>query len=242
VVTATAHSGARSLRRFYISIGLLGILFAFVGFWPSYFGPVLFEAASKETILNIHAFVFVGWLALFTAQACFAATRRIDLHIRVGRAGIAYGIAVIVVGFLTGYLRSLGHVDVGNLERANSLLYSITLDMAVFAPFFAAAIFCRRQPELHKRLMIVAGTSLLVAAVFRMPFLGSPPNMLAGHAIWFSPVLLTMAYDLWKRGSVHPALIIGLLALIAQSPLFRPAVAGTQAWRSISGWVLGADL
>lgn len=92
-----------------------------------------------------------------------------------------------------------------------------------------AAVVARKKPELHKRLMVVAGTSLLVAATIRMQFLGS--QWLA-HAIWFSPIILTMLADYGRRRAVHPVFLIGLAALLLQSPMFRPAVRSTEFWRS----------
>ena len=58
-------------------------------------------------------------------------------------------------------------VRAGEVAAAQAQLLGPLLDMLVFAPLFAAAIYYRRKPELHKRLMIVATTSLLIAAVGR---------------------------------------------------------------------------
>jgi hypothetical protein len=157
----------------------------------------------------------------------------------VGRLGIGYGIVVIVVGLATGYLMSRGYAQGGEPDRARALLYSAIVDMGVFAPFFGAAIALRRKPELHRRLIVVAGTSLLVAAVFRMPFLGQPRNLWLAHGIWFSPILLSMAYDYLKRRVVHPVFLAGIAALVLQSPTFRPAVQATRTWQSVSSWILG---
>lgn len=239
MASVTAKSEPAGLRKFYVGIGILGIAFVVIGFWASYFGPVFLRGDSKAGILHVHAVVFVGWLALFTAQAWLAARRRIDLHKRVGQLGIGYGAVVMAVGLTTGYLMAGSYAQAGEIERARGVLYNAVLDMAVFAPLFVAAITLRRKPELHKRLMVVAGTSLLVAAVFRMPFLGQPRNMWLAHAIWLSPILLTMGLDYVKRRIVHPVFLLGIAALAMQSPMFRPAVVATAAWTSISGWVLG---
>jgi len=239
MVSVPARVGTAVRTRFYTGIGVLGIVVAFVGFWPSYFGPVFLEFADKPLVLHVHAAVFVGWLALFTVQAGFAAARRVDLHVRVGRIGIGYGFVVIAVGLTTGLVRASSYVASGDFAEGSDLLYSATLDMTVFAPFFVGAVLLRRRPEVHKRLMIVAGTSLLVAAVFRMSFLlGTPRNLWLAHAIWFSPVWLTLLADYWKRREVHPVLIVGLIALTLQSPMFRAPVRNTETWRSLSGWLL----
>lgn len=238
MVTAVASTRLSRRSGLYVGIGLLGILFAVVGFWPSYFRPVLFEAARKATVLHVHGAVFVGWLVLFTAQAYLAATRRVRLHIRIGHLGIVYGALVVTVGLTTGYVMSVVYVEDGDFVRGSNLLYSTLLDMVVFTSFFVAAILFRRSPELHKRLMIIAGTSLLVAAVFRMPFLGQPRNMLVAHTIWLSPVALTMIADYCRGLRFQFVLLFGVAALMLQSPMFRPAVRETEVWRSVSAWLL----
>lgn len=52
----------------------------------------------------------------------------------------------------------------------------------------------RHRPEIHKRCMLVATTILLVAAVGRMQFLGTPPNALQ-LLVWPLPVYMAMLYD-----------------------------------------------
>ena len=55
---------------------LLAIAIAAVGFWPTYFGPLVAGTAEKTPIIHLHAAVYVGWLALFLTQAALAATGR----------------------------------------------------------------------------------------------------------------------------------------------------------------------
>src|SRR6185436_13121375 len=119
-----------------------------------------------------------------------------------------YGVVVIVVGLITAFARFALRVRAGEVVAAQMQLLGPLLDMLVFAPLFAAAIYYRRTPELHKRLMIVATTALLVAAVTRMPFLGSPPDRLPLHLIWTAPILLAMAHDFWRQRRIHPIYVL----------------------------------
>ena len=85
--------------------------------------------------------------------------------------------------------------------------------LLVFASFFGAAIRFRRRPDVHKRLMTIAATTLLVAAVGRMSFLPAPPGGLAVmFLVWSSPVLLAVVYDSLHGRGVHPVYITGLVA------------------------------
>jgi hypothetical protein len=218
-------------RRFYIGISLLAVLIVAMGFWPTYFGPLLAGAADHPPVIHVHAAVFSGWLALFGAQVVLAASGQIALHRKVGEIGIWYGVVIILVGLTTAFSQFADRVEAGRLEEAQTRLLAPLSDMIVFPIFFGAAVYYRHKPELHKRLMLVATTTLLVAASLRMGFLPRPMRLL----VWFSPILLGMAYDLIKRRSIHPVYIIGLAALYVLS--LRGALVDTDAWLAFSGWL-----
>jgi hypothetical protein len=156
---------------------------------------------------------------------------------KLGRVAIGYGVLVIGAGLLATFGMFTLSVRAGEITAAQTALLGPLLDMLVFAPLFAAAVWYRRKPELHKRLMIVATTSLLIAAVSRMPFLGQPRNLLLVHLIWTAPILLAMAHDFWHQRRVHPVYVLGLVVLVLEGPLARITVRGTEPWRAFSGWL-----
>jgi hypothetical protein len=232
----------RSLRlpiaathRFYAGIALLAAFIALMGFWPTYFGRLLEGTADHPGVIHVHAAVFSGWLALFAAQIGFAATGQLALHKRLGAVGIWYGVAIIVVGVFTAFSQFADRVEAGRLDEAQARLLAPLTDMIVFPIFFGAAVLYRRKPEIHKRLMLVATTTLLVAAALRMSFLGEPLTRPMRLFIWFSPILLGMAYDLIVRRSIHPVYIVGLAALYTLS--LRGYLVETDAWLAFSGWL-----
>jgi hypothetical protein len=49
----------------YVGIAMLALAVAAVGFWPTYFGPLLAGTVDKPAIIHVHAAVDVGWLAIF---------------------------------------------------------------------------------------------------------------------------------------------------------------------------------
>jgi hypothetical protein len=235
VVVATAPSSLRLRRKFYFGLSLLATLIAFVGFWPTYFGPLLAGTVDRPVIIHFHAAVYVGWLLIFVAQTAFAATGHLALHKKVGSYAISYGVLVIVVGLIT----TLGMFAIRVRAETPEAFLSIgpLLDMLVFAPFFALAVYNRRRPALHKRLMVVAMTSLLIAAVARMPFLGSPRILLLEYVIWVSPVLLAMAYDFARRRHIHPVYIVGIIVLTLESRVIRQVSNGTDSWLEVNRWL-----
>ena len=54
----------RGVRRrpFYFGVSLLMGLIAIVGFWPTYFGPLVLGTIRQPLLIHLHATVFAGWL------------------------------------------------------------------------------------------------------------------------------------------------------------------------------------
>ena len=230
------RTSALQRRRFYIGASLLMGLIAVVGFWPTYFGPLVTGTIKQPLLIHIHATVFTGWLVLFLAQAVLAATKRVSWHLRLGKIGIGYGALLVVIGLTTGVLRS-AKLPLGG--QAEDLLFAATADMIVFASFFAAAVVYRRKPQVHKRLMMVAANMLLIAAVARMTFIPPPPAGLPLFlAIWFLPLMSAMAYDWWSQRRVHLVYVIGVAAFVVR--ILATAVVNTDVWGAITRAVVGS--
>jgi hypothetical protein len=220
-------------RPFYVALSLLIGLIALAGFWPTYYGLLLDGSLAKALRVHIHAVLFTGWLLLFLTQAMFAATGKLAWHKRLGNFGIGYAILLIPIGLYNAIERAIVQ------SRG---FYRELLDMLFFAIFFGAAIAYRRKPQLHKRLMIVASTMLLVAPASRMWFLaemepGSPTRLLAIFSVLVLPVVLAIGYDLVKGQRLHPIYIAGVFAFLVR--VFSPAyVDRTDIWPDIERSVL----
>ena len=102
--------------RGYISVGVLALAIAISGFWASYFQPLTSGAGTAPVVIHVHAAVFVGWLVLVIAQAWLAAVGRLALHARVGRVGMIYGVALIVVGLITAFSFFVERLQAGHIE------------------------------------------------------------------------------------------------------------------------------
>ena len=234
-IPATRTSGLQR-RPFYIGASLLMGLIAVVGFWPTYFGPLVTGSIAQPLLIHIHATVFTGWLVLFLTQAVLAATKHVTWHLRLGKIGIGYGALLLVVGLITGALRS-SRLPLGG--PAEDLLFAATADMIVFSGFFTAAIVYRRKPQVHKRLMMVAANMLLIAAVARMTFVPPPPAGLPlFFAIWFLPMIVAMAYDYWSQRRIHTVYLIGVGVFVVR--ILAIAIHNTEGWRAITRAVVAS--
>lgn len=236
-MTQPAVTRAPVAFRIYLPIAFLCLAIAIAGFWPSFFGPLVLKATPHAlSIINLHATVFTGWLLLVIIQAWLAASGRIALHMRFGKWVFVWGIVVILVGWTTGFVRFGDRLHDGDPHAGSRLFVAIT-DLLVFAPFLAAAWFYRRRPETHKRLIVVACTTLLIAAVHRIGFLGGPPPPWPQlMAVWLSPILLGIAYDLIRRRLIHPVYLIGIAAVLFMK-WGRSWMVHTDTWADFLRWV-----
>jgi hypothetical protein len=235
IVSAPAHHVLRF--RIYVLAAFLALAIALAGFWRTYFGPLLAGSLQSSSIIHVHAAVFIGWLLLVIAQASLAATGRKSLHIRVGNVGMVYGVFVLLVGLTTALALFAMRIDAGRIQEAQDKLFAPLTDMLVFAPFLAAAWIYRRRPEVHKRLIIVATTILLIAAVHRMTFLGArpiPPARLL--LVWLAPIYLGMIYDFVKQRLIHPVYLLGIVAVVYLK-FFRVSVFKSRAWDDFASWL-----
>jgi hypothetical protein len=230
-ITITVKGAIPQRRPLYIALSALMALIVAVGFWPTYYGPLVHLTLAQPPLIHVHAIVFTGWLALFSAQAVFAANGRLRWHLRLGRIGIAYGVLLVIVGLTTGVLRSAALPRGGQAEE---LLYVAFVDMLVFASFFGAAVRFRRRPDVHKKLMTVAATTLLVAAVGRNPYLPLP-GLAAMFLVWSSPVVLAAVYDWRHNRGVHPVYVAGLVAFAFR--MWSVPLALTSTWSAFATFV-----
>ncbi len=222
--------------RIYLPIGVLMLVIAVVGFWPTYFSHLSAGTLDKSPVIHLHSVIFSGWLLLVITQAVLAGRGRIALHRRVGRAGMAYGVVVVVVGWLTAFSQFAMRVETGNMAEATRRLFAPFTDMLVFGPVLWAAWHYRDKPEIHKRLIVTGTAILLVAAVHRMTFLGGPPPptpLLL--AIWLSPIALGVAHDAVTRRLIHPVYPIGVVLILLMK--FRAPLRETEAWQGFTAWL-----
>lgn len=225
---ATARNSGRS---FYVALSILMTVLVGVGFWPSYYGPLIRGAARAPAILHFHGIVYVGWLALLIMQAALAARGHIRAHRSVGNVAIGYGVVVWLVGILVSFVAPVMHVNAGEwtIDRAAAFLPIPLGDMVLFGGFFGSAVAYRHRPEIHKRLMLLATVAIVFAAAFRLQAAGVP--MFAAIGLWFLPVTLGIAYDASTQRRVHPVYWVGAAAMVFA--LLRLPFSNSDIWLGI---------
>ncbi len=206
-----------------------------VGFWPTYYGPLLSGTFELKPIVEIHAVVFSGWIVLFVAQTLLVYTGRLKWHRKVGWFAAGYAALMVGVVITALAMRFSDHMAAGDIREAHRSLIISSVDLLLFGGFLTAAIAYRKKPQIHKRLIIVATVVLMGPAVGRMTFLSAVPLIL--FVLYSSPILFGMAFDFAIRPRVHAVYIIGLILHLVS--LVRLPLQDSEALFSFSKWVYG---
>jgi len=185
-------------------------------------------------IVHVHAVAFVGWLAVLTAQILLIRTRRVAIHMMLGRAAMGLAAIMVVIGPWTAIY--MQRVHLGTPASDPAFLAIQLSDILAFAVLVAAAFGWRGTPSAHKRLILIA--TLYIADAGFARWLGDGFHALFGDGYWSfiasaylgnDVLLLGMgAYDLATRRRLHPAYLAGAAWTLA--------VQLTAAWLYLSPW------
>lgn len=229
-----------SERRFYTGMAIAILITVFVGFGRSFFLRPLFPGhpAPSEPIFYVHGIAFTLWILLFVAQVSLVSVGNVRLHKRIGAFGAALVIAMVVLGVLgalTAAGRATGFV---NIPVPPLQFLAIPLfDMILFLAFVVLAFVYRRDPQRHKRWMLLATLNLITAAIARWPVI-STLGPLAYFGITDLFVVALAIWDFNSRGRLHRVTLVGGLLLIISQPL-RLVISGTAGWLIFARWATG---
>lgn len=227
-------------RRFFTGMSLVLLATVVVGFSRSFFLRPLFPEwpSPSENIFYLHGALFTAWILLFVLQASLVAGGRTALHRRIGPFGAVLAIAMVLVGTagaLVAAGRSTGFVGIP-IPPLQFLVIPL-FDMILFSAFVALGLAHRRNPQSHKRWMLLATLNLVTAAIARWPGV-STLGPLAFFGLTDLFVIALAVWDFRTRGRLHPATLWGGLLIILSQPL-RLAISGTAAWLAFAHWATG---
>jgi hypothetical protein len=242
----TSIAGTKKRSPFYLLITLAISFTAFWGFTYTYFTPVITGTYPEVSpMLHIHGWSFFLWYLLVPLQALLMKTGRRSLHITLGSASLVLAAIMVFTGVLVASVRiehALYATEVNEFVTLWAYFGQLIMyNMILFIIFYAAAIAWRKQPDVHKRMIILASAGALPAAIFRIIVaLGDFYWLATPGWVWpaafFLPavfILVAMARDRITRGSIHRAYFIGLAILLALHG-FGVFTAGTAVGEAIS--------
>lgn len=214
-------------KHFYLLMAVVIPAIIAFGFSFTVGDRLLYPSVSRPIELYFHSAIFAGWLLLFLAQTLLVRRRRVKVHRILGWAGATYAVLLVYSGVTTALaMARFNTLMLGHKTEEFVLIVSLW-DMVVFTTAFGLAIYWRRKPEIHRRLMYIAVCEFTPAAFGRIPYYPMPLVFYVGMD---SLILLGMARDWIADGKVHrvylwslPLLVCGQLIVmytITQHPPF----------------------
>ena len=214
------------------------------GFVPEVIQHVVEHKKPFPPIIHVHGVVFVGWLALLTAQVLLVRTRRLQAHKRLGLLGAVLAAMMVVVGPMTAVV--MDRLEFGTPDDNTPFLFVQMTDIAAFAMLAGAGLALRANAAAHKRLILLATLYISDAGFSR--FLQGPITESLGSSYWpyFAGLYLAGnllmlgigVYDLITRRRLEPAYVVamfGILAIEMVSVHFRL----DPAWKLTATHLLG---
>jgi hypothetical protein len=232
-------------RLFYSATALVFLLVMLLGFYPFYTHGTHFDGSPIDRriflLVLVHGASIAAWFVLFFAQSLLIAFRNRKLHMTLGWAAIAIGVAIASTGTLVA-IRSVQLTPsfvFFDMKYPRFLLVMFT-EMALFTVFITAEIVTRKKPKIHRSMMLLTGLTILPGATARIPMLVP----IFGHSGWvglFGPVFClgglllliriaaTRRFDPWFAGG-YAAWVV---AYIGSTQLSL-----TEAWSRMAAEIL----
>lgn len=228
-------------RKLFAAVALVFPLIVLLGFARTYYLKLAFGTAPLPSpLVHIHGALMTTWVAFFIAQVWLIRSKSHRTHMKFGMLGIVLAVAMIIAGFFTAVASAkYGSASTPPGIPPLSFLVVPLADMVMFAGLFGAAIYYRKRPADHKRLMLLTAINFLPPAIGRFPF---EPFISAGPLLFFGiPAVLMIVLlilDTRKNGKVNKPFLIGSIILIASYPI-RILLSGTAVWMGFAAWLTG---
>jgi hypothetical protein len=228
-------------RFFYSGAATLILVLMLLGFQQYYLHgrafPVREIAPPLSTLVLLHAIAMTAWVVLFLVQPLLIDTGNRRSHMAVGRLGAVLAACVVVLGLCLG-------VQSARLTPPEVRIWGLTpkqfmtvpvVTVVIFGLFVAIGIYCRRRPDVHRPMMLMACLMVIPAAVSRIGPLnalyeGTVLEPVFGPFLWTTVVATLLLFVKWLiKGSFDRWFAAGYAGLVA-SYLLVMRVAISEAW------------
>ena len=219
----------KSRSRFYLYMAIGLNIVCFWGFFGTYFGPLLAgtkavftHPVDQPAIVHVHGWSFFLWYALLLAQVVLINIGSRSLHRLFGQASMA----LVAVAFVTGCIIIPVNIYLGVRVTGSPVWpwFGLMILAAVFMflIFYLLAFKHRRNPEFHKRYMIVASVAALGAAMFRILGQIRGPDLLnipIGNVLPVLFLVVALLRDWRVEGRPHRVYVVGFVAFVVVNAL-----------------------
>jgi len=217
-------------RYFYFCMSLVMPALVVWGFSRTIDNSLLHANPPRPLLLWIHGAAFATWLVFFTVQSALVRVHKVGVHRFLGWFGAGLAALMVVLGFTIAVVMTRFDIVVLHQKDVASFLSIPFEDMILFGSLMATAIYWRKRPEYHRRLVFIATCVLMDAAIGRFDFWYD-------HSIFYLGldllIVLGMLRDWVVDGCVHKVYRYALPPMIVLQSL------AVYAWRINPAWWQG---
>ena len=246
-------------RWIYVFTAASFIVIVLNGFIPSSLMKIAMVQSGERPpfplVMHMHAVLMGSFLILLLAQTTLMATGRPAHHMKLGLLSLLLVPAIVVVGFL---LATQNYIAASHLARNgataairqrfaervpeldNILLLQLRIGI-LFPLLIGIGLGARRrEPGLHKRMMILGTAMALPAGIDRIPWLPTtlPQNPLGPDFYTVLAISPMLVWDLLRNRYLHRAYWIWLAFFIPVSIIVHQ-LWDTPWWHSTARQLMG---
>lgn len=224
-------------KYFYFAMSLLAAAIVLWGFSHTVNANLFHPAVPRPLLLWFHGAAFSAWILFFILQSALVRTRNVKVHRSLGWFGAALGTVMVPLGISTAIVMTRFDTYTLHEPGGDTFLIVPLYDMLAFAVLFGLAVWWRKKPEMHRRLIFLATCGLLDAAFGRFDFIFT-------HSLFFAAldvvILLGVARDLLVDGRIHKVYLTALpILFIAHAFVTHTLDSNAAWWLRIAHSILG---
>ena len=234
----SAHKPSRTADRIFVSV-MPFVMMAMVlyGFARTYFLAGMVAAPLPNKLIHVHGAVFTSWMILLIVKTALVATKHVKWHMTLGLFGFGLAVAMVLLGTLAAVdAMRRGEGPLG-LDAQTFFVIPITA-MLLLGTLVFFAYKLRRNPEAHKRLILIATMAIMDAAVGRWQHPAIlqriPPTQ---DLVILALLLMLVVFDLFNLHRVSKYTWRGALLVIVVH-VTRVPVGHTAAWHAMTRHLL----
>jgi hypothetical protein len=217
-------------RYFYFCMSLVLAALVVWGFSRTVDANLFHADPSRPLLLWMHATAFSTWVVFFILQSALVRTRNVGVHRFLGWFGTGLAATMIVLGITVAIVMARFDNVVLHRPDTDAFLSIPFADMALFGGCVGLAIYWRKRPDLHRRLLFIASCQLMDAAIGRFDFIFN--NNLFYPSLDLL-IALGMLRDWIVDGKVHKVYFYALAPLIVVQGI------AVYTWRVNPAWWQG---
>lgn len=213
-------------RYFYLFMSLLITVVVVYGFNHTINQNLLHPRVQPPQIVYLHSFVFSAWVLFFILQSALVRSHNVRLHRTLGWVGAGLAVTILVLGYTTSIAVLRLAIQRQLPFPTVSFLIVEIMDLVCFAVPFALAIYWRKRPDFHRRLMLIAICALTEAAFGRIPSL---PAVFAPAGV-DALILLGVVRDIIVERRIHKVYLYTLPTMIFLQIIAEYTSAHQSSW------------